>query len=536
MRPLMEAIKAAVFAAALLCAFANAAIAQSPTPTPTEEELRLQEQKRLLELQRDIEVAKKAIRDAQPQPSAAPTPPAPTATPLAGDTTLENVKLESEMVAYGAMSTAADRISDQVKRRIGNSTPTSPIPTLAIYDAQVVKDWRFYQALFPAFDGQVKDIFNRYTSLLCQKEGIKEQVSADFKTKFNCATGGLVLKSDREVMPQLAPLTNVIPSAFAAGTNLLKSFVDLTALFRTDTKITGNAFTIDESALVAEVFYALRNKYSETGPGINLYYPEVFPPRLAPPAKASPDEKYSRTVTTIGALFLAKIEADSVIAKLTKAKADLATGIAPTLTDLARLGTELGRIKSLTAELKNLESALRVETNPKIKERLEKEVADLSAELFKLRPQSVVEADIEAKKKGIEKPQEEIGKINANIESLTELNKRFQTFVDEFIKVDASGTNALALFIRSEDIENVMRGDNSYWLEIRSLSAGGNNRVRKNLIRYFAGAKLDHSGGVIIEYALYNKEGAVVFSEQVSRYAGYLEPKKIRKIVNGAKP
>ena len=46
--------------------------AQTPTPTPSEEEIKLQEEKRLLELKRDIELAKKAIRDAQP--AEAPTP------------------------------------------------------------------------------------------------------------------------------------------------------------------------------------------------------------------------------------------------------------------------------------------------------------------------------------------------------------------------------------------------------------------------------------------------------------------------------
>src|SRR2546423_557717 len=41
------------------------------------------------------------------------------------------------------------------------------INNLAIYDAQIVKDWRFYQALFPAFKAQVEGLLKDYKNLLC---------------------------------------------------------------------------------------------------------------------------------------------------------------------------------------------------------------------------------------------------------------------------------------------------------------------------------------------------------------------------------
>jgi hypothetical protein len=513
--------RAAAAAAVLLCA-SGAAPAQTATPTPTDEELRLQEQKRLLELQRDIEQAKKAIRDAQPQPAA---PPTPSATPLAGDTTLENVKLESEMVAYKAMSTAADRISDELRHRMGQTAPNVPRPTLAIYDAQVIKDWRFYQALFPAFEGQVKDIVNRYTTLMCLNEQINAELSDEFKKRF-CGGGRvpLIFEADKSVDDKMAAIgPAALQSALGAGTSLLKSFIDLTALFRSDTKITGHAFTVDESALIAELFGALRNKY---GQQINLYYPEVFHPRLTRPAGGGPGE--SDTITTVGTLFLAKIEADNVIDRLGKKRADKNRAIKPTLDRLAALNAELGKVKALNAELSNLRAALAAEHDPAIRGRIAKEIAEVRATRDRLEAQSVLEAAVAAGKAEIKDVQAEIEKIDENVKSLTELNKRFQTFADDFIKVDASGVNALALFVRAEDIQKVMKGDHSYWLEIKSVSAGGNNRVRKNLLRHFTGAKLDHSGGVIIEYALYNKEGGVVTADKLSIYEGYVEPKRIR--------
>lgn len=123
---------------------------------------------------------------------------------------------------------------------------------------------------------------------------------------------------------------------------------------------------------------------------------------------------------------------------------------------------------------------------------------------------------------------EQIESLETNIKALTDLNERFLKFVAEFIKPDNSGTNALTLFIKSEDIENALGGSDSYWLEIKSVSAGGNNRTRKNLIWFFAGARVDHSGGVILEYTIYDRTGAVLWSDKLTHYEGYKTPKQIR--------
>lgn len=532
MKSLSFTLRAAWLAALLLFAFGSVARAQTATPTPTEEELRLQEQKRLLELQRDIEQAKKAIRDAQPQPAAAPSPPTPTTTPLAGDTTLEGVKLESEMVTYAAMSTAVDAIADEVRSRLGASD-THP-PALAIYDAQVVKDWRFYQALFPAFEGQVADLFSRYTALLCRRP----DVSDDFKSKFCENNRARAINPEGEFLPQALAVPAAISSAFGAGTNLLKSFIDVAALFRTDTKITGNSVTVDEAALVAEVFRALKNKYTERNQRISLYYPEVFPPRLNLPNTPANRLKYNRTVMTIGTLFLAKIEADRVVAALGEEKEGiLATPkVKGGLERLAKLGADLASVKALTFQRGKLEQAHDAETDPVIRERIKKEIAEVSTALGKLNTQQWLEAQIAYEKSQIAGEKARLDVIDQDVKDLTQLNKRFQSFVDEFVKVDASGVNALALFVKAEDIENVMRESNSYWLEIKSVSAGGNNRVRKNLIRNLTGAKVDHSGGIIVEYALYNREGGVVYSDKFSYYKGYVEPQNIRRLRDQVRP
>lgn len=508
---------------------ATGALAQTPTPTPTEEELRLQEEKRLIELRRDIEQAKKAIRDAQPKEEEPAAPPAPSATPLAGDTTLENVKLESEMVAYKAMSEAADLISKQIKNKKGSAK------NIAIYDAQVVKDWRFYRALFPAFEGQVLDIKAQYKALLCQTPSIAADVDDSFKETFckkadenQKAVGDVRTLGNQKALGGVA----AIQTAFGAGTNLLKSFIDLAALFRTDTKIQGNAFTIDESALVAEIFRALKNDYTS----ITLYYPEVFPPRVK-------EEDPSETVTIIGDLFIYKTMADSVIKMKNERKDELVKKMDAPSKEKAKLEEEQAPLKKIDERLKNLTASLAAEKNPAVKRKIRAEIARVTTELATLltpdgplnetledvlkRKLGELEAKIKKLEEQLKPLQAEVKEIDADVKRLTRVNERFLSFVDEFVKVGSNGVNALALFIKSEDIQKTMADTESYWLEIKSVTAGGNNRVRKNLLRYFTGAKLDHSGGVIIEYALYDKTGAVVYSDKLSVYGGYVEPKKI---------
>jgi len=512
----------------------------SPSPTPSEEERRLLEEKRLIELQRDIELAKKAIRDAQPQPTATPTPtpastpPAPSSTPLSGEATLENVRLESEMVAYKALSEAAARISGEIKdkavRNVADEADDQKIivtsaKNIAIYDAQVVKDWRFYRALRPAFEGHIIDIKGQYKALLCQDARIRADVSALF-IKTHCTPHG----PGRSAMLAVAG----VQTAFAAGTNLVKSFVDLAALFRSDTKIQGLAFTVDESAFVAELFRALKNDYGKNE--INLYYPEVFPPRL---------DESSNTVTLIGDLYLYKTEADEVIKRKNTQKEELEKKLKEFNAKKGKLEEELGPLKKMHERLTLLQANLNQVKDSEVRRKIRSEMRLIRVKLAELlKPDTTfnqtldealaekvkkLEADIKALQENeIAGRETQVKEINEDVKKMTVLNDRFLAFVAEFVKVDSNGINSLALFIRAEDIDRIMGGDDSYWLEIKSVTAGGNNRVRKNLIRYITGPKIDHSGGVVVEYTLYRKSGAVVYSDKLSVYEGYVEPKRIR--------
>lgn len=494
----------------------------TPNPTPTEEQLKLEQEKRLIELQRDIELAKKAIRDAQPQPA---PPPPPSATPLAGDTTLNDVKLEPEIVSYKAMSEAAMMLVRDIDAKLAAEDGNGiKIRTLSIYDAQIVKDWRFYQALFPAFEGQVKDIKQQYQDLLCADP----DTNGGFKTR-HCDSANMPKNSPRTSARMLVGPA-AVQGAFAAGTTLVKSFIDLASLFRTDTKLEGKSLTIDESALVAEVFRELKNKHKDN---LTLYYPEVFPPR------ANPDER-SPTVTIIGELFLFKAEADRLIKlKGEQNEADQKTLEEPTAKK-HKASQELGQLKQFKETLQKLEESLAQETSPITKRKLRAEIARTKTELSKLVVPDKVDFRIKELTLNITLLEDRMKPIKATLESreattksLRELNERFLKFVDQFLKPDNTGTNALTLFIKSEDIQLIMGDHNCYWLEIKAVSAGGNNRTRKNLIWFFTGPRVDHSGGVILNYTIYDRTGAVVLSDKLTHYEGYREPKRL---INNKKP
>ncbi|MEP6705912.1 MAG: hypothetical protein ABJC05_00250 [Pyrinomonadaceae bacterium] len=415
--------------------------------------------------------------------------------------------METDIVAYKAMAEAARTLVDD----IGNRSP-KPLRNLAIYDAQVVKDWRFYQAVFPAFKGQTEDILSSYKDMICPNAAVDPKF---YKLYCKKKDDSAFLHDERIDTADLAPAA--IENAFAVGGNLIKSFIDLTSLFRTDTKITGKSVTIDDSALVAEVFRVLKEKSANT----NLYYPKVFPPRIDPNGQ-------STTIQLVGLLFIYKSEADRLIKNQTGVQEGLTTSIKADVKEKGQLDTDLAQVKVLKQELDNLYAAMRAEKVRLFRQKLWEEIVEVQSKLSKFRPQAELEARISVLKGRINLVLAQIDAIDSSIEPLAELNTRFQKFVDEFVKVDGSGVNALALFIRSEDITGAMPDPDSYWLEIKSVAAGGNNRTRKNLIWFFSGARVDHSGGVIIEYTLYDRTGAVVVSDKLSHYEGYVRPKRIR--------
>ena len=461
----MKLISIFILNLALLLAIGsgNSVRAQNPTPspTPTEDELKLQAEKRLLELQRDIELAKKAIPDAQP---AEPDAPEPKATPLEGNTTLTDVRIETSMVTYKAMSDVSNVIAAEISSR------ASSAKNLLIYDAQTVRDWRFHQALFPAFKGQTTDLKNRYFELVCNHL----QASQEFKNLYCKDENAREFTNPNEVTRERMSVASVA-SAIGAGETLIKSFIDIAALFRTETKIEGVAVTVEESAFVAELARALRNQYCRPQRKclpITVYYPAAFHPRI----------KDSETIFRVGLLFVFKAEAERIIKLLTAGKPPLVNQHNELAAQKDDAKEVLDKIESLDKVINNLNEALAKEDVAYLRRKLWDEKTKAEVARATLGSKATQEQIIRDANSGIAGAKAEIKKIDDSVKSLTELNDRFQTFVDQFIKLDDKGSHSLALFIKSEDIDAIINNGESNWFEIKSVVAGGNNRTRKNLI------------------------------------------------------
>jgi hypothetical protein len=329
------------------------------------------------------------------------------------------------------------------------------------------------------------------------------------------------LSPERKAIVDSAKVTGAT-EALGGFATLVKSFIDVAALFRTDTKIEGANVDLDDTALVAEVFRALKFRYCFTQGSLGcpkFYNPAAFHPRL--------DE--SDTVFRVGQIFVFKTEADRIIKAKTAGKPPLVAKLNELVAEKGKAEETLQRVKDLTRVIGNLTVALKHETVPQFRKKLWEERDKVEVELRKLGSEEELRAEITQLDLDIAARKAAIKAIDDPVKALTDINERFQSFVDQYIKTDEKGSNTLAMFIKSEDIDRIMGNDQSYWIEVKSIVAGGNNRTRKNLIWFFLGPRVDHSGGVIAEYTIYGHTGEVVTSDKIAYYEGYKEPKKIEE-------
>src|SRR5215216_4189318 len=169
--------------------------AQEPAPSqpPKSPEVqRLEEEKTQAVLRQQIAEARKAELAARF--------PAPTSTPLAGTTTInDNAIIESHMMAYISMAKAGNRIVAAIKQKAPN------MKDLAIYNERDVNLLLAYKVA----TGQVDALSTQFCKIIC---------------------------------PAAPPSISAAPLAIAES--FLGGFVDLTAFLRTNVEIKGESFDI----------------------------------------------------------------------------------------------------------------------------------------------------------------------------------------------------------------------------------------------------------------------------------------------------
>jgi hypothetical protein len=341
--------------------------------------------------------------------------------------------------------------------------------------------------------------------------------------------------------------------------SFLGAFVDFTALLRTNVDIKGMSFDIDEGPLVAEVFRAARRPSGLSG--ANLYYPYVFPPDLNPASMSALLDRLEK-------VHKLRIKAGKLVSDLEKASADIDESKA-TIKQLKSAQKTLTNQEAQTeAAINNLfranYCAQLAGQNIDVLEKVSKvinhhacphmsaekrefmldlaeKVKDLRAKLLHVKSDLDEETanlgDLEAK---LEKLKDELssdfkpeGTLDDALAQLKAFNAQFDSLVKSIIEVDAaSGANPLTNYIRVENLMGALPLCGSYWLQLKVLKAGGNNRIKTNLITdiFTAGNRVSHSGGVIVQYHLFDAYGRSVASDTITEYTNYIKANKVKDL------
>jgi hypothetical protein len=480
-----------------------AAQAQTATATPESEEItRLREQKTRVELEKDIAVAEKAKRDAEF--------PKPSTSPLSGETKInDGAVIESDMVSYVSMAYAANDLVKALK----NSG--APINRLAIYSKPDIDLLLNYNVT----TNQIELVRQQYCKLLNQ-DPVRCPATASVRSFGTKAV--------------------TLPTTIAGS--LLGSFVDMTALLRTNVTVQGHGLEINEPALVSEVFRAIRSQEG-INPRPDLFYPAAFPPNININTK-------SQILGQLEVLYDLKART----AALTQ---DLEENLKNTKNTAGKIEELEGAIKDIKQQQQKSQDELNtlVQTQQVYGRRtpfeayqrmqqLRKLLADLSRDLYR------AQKDLDEKKGELKTLQQQQAGLMAQlardlsvtdakeaVAKLKMLNERFEQFVTTLIKTDAStGINSLTAYIKAENLRQALNGPDGdgYWLQLAVVKAGGNNRIKTNLVTdiFTGGSRISHSGGVIVQYNLYDLNGRSVVSDTLTQYVGYVKSGKIQRLPN----
>jgi hypothetical protein len=461
--------------------------------------------------------------------------PKPTSSPLAGTTTVNDAAIiESMMVSYISMAKAANKIVDTIRPKLADAT------SLVIYNEKDANLRLSYRVA----NNQIDIIQKRYCALL----------SPDI-TSGVCGPA-LASSGSPPGAPATAPL--------GIAQSFLGAFVDLTALLRTNVEIKGQTFDIDEGPLVAEVFRAARRDRRGLPASVKerLYYPFVFPPVL---------------------------KAESAILGRLEELHTLRVGTGQLIGDIERNGTALTEIKNKILSINNSKQTLEEKVGRaegeannllrvycpalyakpgELADKLDvlgtcrrlpaephKRLLDLKDAIADLRGQlgeaSQALNDATMKQTDLKNEKERLkAKLHPDLQSIPDdaiaqlkaTNEQFDSFVGALVKADAAtGLNPLTSFIRIENLLPSEEAENGkpekvYWLQLKVVKAGGNNRIKTNLIVdiFTGGNRLSHSGGAIVQYHLFDNDGRSVLSDTITDYTKYVKAGKVPALTNSS--
>jgi len=485
--------------------------ASESSPTPDSPEVtKLKEEKARAELARAIAEAKKAELDARFPKSDAKT--------LDGKTTVADTgRVEEQVTGYISVAEAANRIAQVIHTSYGG------LKMIAIYNDADLQLLLVYSAATKRID-----IYKtRYDKLAASEEAA---------IKANAMWSVPNAPCDEKALASLSGRGGAAFNPLTVATSVLGSFSDILAFFRTDVDIKGSTFAVTEPVIVTEVFRGLRAKY---GDKIELYYPREFPPGLASDDSAMLDK--------IELLFDSKANAEALFNKIGEMISDKKKQKDTLIQCIAFAGQAKEKLQKPVNDQKKVVDELKAKldesADPKQIKDLRTQLAGAQQKLKQLTAKiDQAVAAIEAIRKrhadDVARLDKEIAALEAAGQPLATLNAQTELLFKDLIKVDEkTGLSQIATFIRSERLQKLMADKDGCWLKLNVVIAGGNTKIKTNLIVdvFNGGNRVSYSGASIVEYHLYDRLGRSLLSDTTSGYIDYKKARDIKKFVDATR-
>lgn len=489
----------------------------TPTPTPSQRQQRLEEEARIKKLEAEIAGYEKAIRDSIPKP---------TSTPRSGTASLDGVTIEPQFVAFDAASSALEKVADRLS---SNGTKV-----VVFYNNRDLTSFAGYEVSVTQMSEKIEGLKNRFEQIKkqycnlvpCDKENeiarypaicVFDTVSVKPAALRNhwgqisefCQSSRpqnrLFVKKDHAELTKMS-----VPGVFSVTSAGIGAVADILGYLKTDIELKGANIEIGKQAMFSEVARHFNNK------GIRVFDP-------ASAALYGSKGDVANFPIQMGLQSLKKVAEDTG-----KYVLDLEADISTALEILSIRKNGLTRkMQRYEKYIQELEVARGKEADPVNKAGLQKEIEKYDTYI------TSIDSEIDEIDYGVF----QMKSIQNVIKKYREHENDTRAFIEDLSKssIEAPSTygKLLASYLLNQRIKSFSEQNGGSelsfgWLNIDVVSAGGNNRTRRNFFQFFSGAKIDHSGGAIFHWTFYNRDGVVQLSGIEKLYLGYRPSKAIR--------
>ena len=463
----------------LLFAAAASAFGQE---TAEERLARLQSESALAKAEAEIAASRAAIAKSHAEAVTARFP-TDKVTPLEGTANVKDYSFPPQLLAYSASEQMTSSLAAEVCAAIRRASSAGcKGATVLVYQASenFTAQRAAYKQLLTRAQTITRDLAEREGDLKQLNEIVRElappgEAAADFIAQARAAL----------VLPQPMASPSVEKSLDGAGTtglttkslgmfseagealtavnSTLQTVLQLIALFRTDTDITGTTVKLDPDAVMAQYAHALQS----SGTGLRVAYPTLLTGN-----DSTILERFNRMAEKQSLMAGRLAQIDAAIAGLETRQKIVEEQIKLQLPLGANPSDETKQQQTLALKLsQKAYHVLAVVSLPDLKQR-----------------------------------------IAGVVQMAGTLDKNLQT-PDE-----KTGISPLGNMIRLERAINLLEQPNTYCLLVKVVDGGGATKTTKNL---FTGTKITHLGGAVFISTLVNNAGGVLYTNVSKGFLGY---------------